>query len=90
MRFEWNETKRLKVIRDHGVDFRDLALAWAEGLPPSVRSDQHGEERYVGFAEIKGELWAGIYTIRDGNIRFVTARRWKRRDSRKLGQLLAR
>ncbi len=85
MQFEWDENKRQKVIRDHGVDSRDIAAAWLDGLPPSFRSDQEGEERYVGFAKVKDSDWAGIYTLREGNVRFVTARKWKRRDGRKLG-----
>jgi uncharacterized protein len=88
LRFEWDENKRQKTIEKHGVDFRDIAAAWIDRPPLGFRSDQNSEERYVGFAKIKGEQWACIYTVREGNIRLISARKWKERDSRKLGQLL--
>ena len=85
MLFEWDENTRQKVIRDHGVDFKDIVAAWLDGLPPSFRSDQKGEARYVGLAEIEGERWAGIFTLREDKLRFDSARKWKRKDGRKLG-----
>lgn len=87
MKFEWDENKRKTVINVHGVDFRDVAAAWLDGLPHSFRSDQNGEERYVGIAQIKGQQWAVIYTIREDCIRIISARKWKQKDQRKMGEL---
>jgi uncharacterized protein len=90
MDFEWDDNKRLTVLAKHGVDFRAIALVWLDGVTYAYRSDKTEEERLVGLAQIGGRKWAVVYTIRDNAIRLVTARKWKLRDERKMGELLAR
>jgi uncharacterized DUF497 family protein len=87
MDFEWDENKRLRVLAKHGVDFRTIAGAWLDEAIHGYRSDKEAEERYVGLATVKGRRWAVIFTLREGRIRLISARKWKNRDDRRVGPL---
>ena len=87
MKFEWDENKCQKVVSIHSVDFRDVAAHRLMGLPRSFRSDQNGEEFYVGIAQFKGQQWAFIYTLPEDSVRIISARKWKQKVQRKVGEL---
>ncbi len=87
MEFEWDENKRLAVLRKHGIDFRDIAKVWIDEAIYAYRSDKAEEERFVGLAQVEGRKWAVIFTFREGRIRLVSSRKWKARDERKMGSL---
>jgi uncharacterized DUF497 family protein len=71
--FEWDEAKRLRVLDERDIDFRDAANAL---LGPHLRrrSDQNEEIRFLSVVRIETEIVAVIYTLRDPNCRIVTAR----------------
>jgi uncharacterized protein len=73
--FEWDETKRLKTVRERGLDFFDAAQVF-DGRPaihaPSRRND---EARIVSTAEIEGKLYTVVWLWRGRSQRLISFRR---------------
>lgn len=73
--FEWDEAKRLAVLEQRGLDFRD-AEGLFDGRPinhvPSPRNDEH---RYASTVETNGRFYTVVWTWREGNQRVITFRR---------------
>lgn len=87
MDFEWDETKRLKVLAERGVDFIDLVVLF-DGRPSITNeSNAYTEKRNVIIAELNGKLFALIWTMRGEKIRIITARRARRGEERAYRQL---
>jgi uncharacterized DUF497 family protein len=76
MDFEWDEGKRQTNLRDHGVDFEDAALIFANPVieAQDSRSD-YGELRFRALGEVDGAFFLVAYTWRGANRRIITA--WK-------------
>lgn len=74
---EWDEEKRQRVLRERGIDFLRVAKAMAgnDEHVLTVRSPRDGEERFVSLVPIEGKLFAVVWTLRDGEVRIITARR---------------
>jgi uncharacterized DUF497 family protein len=79
--FEWDEAKRKANIRKHGIDFEDVAAAW-DGLRMHYPSRRAGEPRMLALGEINGRVMAVVYTLRDGAIRLISARRARHEEAR--------
>lgn len=76
MEFEWDETKRQKVLRERGIDFYLIGAALFDGRPTFAKASRRGvEERSLSVGEIDGRLFAVVWTLREGTIRIITARR---------------
>jgi hypothetical protein len=73
--FEWDEAKRLKIIDERDLDFRDVEQLF-DGRPiihvPSFRNTEH---RFVSTAEIRGKLYTVVWMWRQGNQRIISFRR---------------
>jgi uncharacterized DUF497 family protein len=88
MDVEWDEAKRLANLEKHGIDFLDARTIWAgQVLDPVAGRIVDGEARptalgVVGEDEI---IVAVVYTVRDGIVRLISARR-ARRNERKIYQ----
>lgn len=73
--FEWDEAKRLQVLRERGLDFRD-AEGLFDGRPIThANSRRNDEDRLVSTAEASGKLFTVVWTWREGNQRIITFRR---------------
>ncbi|MGP9821863.1 BrnT family toxin [Salinarimonas sp. NSM] len=74
--FEWDERKRLDVLRTREVDLRDLAPAF-EGpmITPIDRRGPYGEIRFRAQWLTGGVLHVIVYAVRGAAIRSITA--WK-------------
>ncbi|MFD2183638.1 BrnT family toxin [Rhodoplanes azumiensis] len=78
--FEWDDIKRDTVLRERGIDFVDAAKVLL-GTVYQYRSPWHDEPRFVAIGPLtEGILIAIVYTIRDENIRIITARRARRNE----------
>lgn len=76
MQFQWDETKRQDVLRTRGVDLLYAALIF-EGpvlTAPDTRG-QYGEAREISIGVVDGECFVVVHTMRDGDVRLITA--WK-------------
>jgi uncharacterized DUF497 family protein len=85
--FEWPEDKRLKVLKDRGLDFI-RATAIFDGRPvlsePSPRAD---EERWLNVAELNGQMVAVVWCWRGEKIQIITMRRARHAEERRYREL---
>lgn len=83
---EWDETKRLKAIEKHGIDFVEVISIFAgDHLIIPARSDS--ETRFAAIAEWNGIIVTVFFTKRGNTTRIITARR-ARKNERILYQTL--
>ena len=75
MDFEWDENKRQRNIRNHGIDFERAKEIW-QGSVLEVPSSQtrHGEERFLATGLSAGRLITVVFTWRGTNRRLISAR----------------
>ena len=60
--FEWSEAKRLQIIRDRDLDFRDAVQVF-DGRPIiHMASFRNEEDRHVSIALIEGKFYAVVWT----------------------------
>jgi len=59
MRYEWDELKRTRNVRKHGLDFADApeALRGPVIARPDTRED-YGEDRWIALALLKNRIVA--------------------------------
>jgi uncharacterized protein len=81
--FEWSEAKRLQIIRDRDLDFRDAVQVF-DGRPIiHMASFRNDEERYVSIAMIEGKHYAVVWTWRGENRRIISFRRARDAEERR-------
>jgi uncharacterized DUF497 family protein len=77
--FVWNESKRKQVIEQHGVDFAEIEDIFEDAFSIDFIDEEHStnaETRYGVIGKTAGYgLVILIYTAKDEQIRFITARR---------------
>jgi uncharacterized DUF497 family protein len=82
MGFEWDELKRRSNLIKHDIDFID-AQAVFDGRPLIIAQNvQTGEIRFLVTAEFDRVFLTVIWTIRQGNVRIISARRASREERR--------
>jgi uncharacterized protein len=73
--FEWDENKRLRIIEERGLDFRDAAAVF-DGRPAiHAMSQRNDEDRIVSTAAIHGKLYTVVWMWRGENQRIISFRR---------------
>ena len=55
MKFEWDENKNLKNIKNHGISFEEAAFVFSDKEAISLFDDDHSdyEERWITIGTIK-------------------------------------
>lgn len=72
--FDWFPAKRLRVLRERGIDFIDAAKILLRPVY-EYQSDREGEQRFVAIGPLPdGALIAVVYTLRGQKVRIITAR----------------
>jgi uncharacterized DUF497 family protein len=74
MRFDWDAQKAHRILEARGIDFRDMVQIFASDRV-EIRSKHPGEERWLAIGELNGKCFTVVYTMREGTIRIITARR---------------
>ncbi|KQT45084.1 hypothetical protein ASG43_12315 [Aureimonas sp. Leaf454] len=76
MEFEWDETKRLKVIAERRVDIL-YAAGIFEGVVLTRVDDRndYGEERLISLGLVGDECFVVVHVSRNDTVRLITA--WK-------------
>ena len=76
MKFEWDEEKRQTNIRQHEIDFQDVAPLF-DGYTVTVEDTRfaYGETRYITIGLLKGRALAVAHTERGETIRLISARK---------------
>ena len=81
--FEWSEAKRLQIIRDRDLDFRDAVQVF-DGRPIiHMASFRNEEDRHVSIAMIEGKFYAVVWTWRGENRRIISFRRARDAEERR-------
>jgi uncharacterized protein len=76
MEFEWDESKQTSNLRKHGINFSDVPTVF-DGLIVTVEDDRfdYGEERFVTFGLLQGQVVAIVHTESEDYIRIISARK---------------
>ena len=75
--FEWDEAKRTRNIAKHGIDFVAAVHVFGDSrrIERIDRRRHYGEERRQMIGAVRRDVLFVAYTIRDGAIRIISARR---------------
>jgi uncharacterized protein len=75
MKLEFDETKRLKILEERGLDIAD-AKQVLEGEYVEIEDDRkdYGEKRYRVWGYLKGQRVSLVWTPRDDSRRIITLR----------------
>jgi uncharacterized protein len=80
MDHEYDEQKSERTFQERGIDFEFAARIFRSNfIEYEDRRAGYGERRYVAIGPIEGELFAVVYTWRNGRRRLISARRASRR-----------
>ena len=75
MEFEWDDTKRVKNIDRHGLDFLDSDILFGGPLMVSEAKTVAGERRVMATGLLDDVYVTAIYTMRGNIIRMISLRR---------------
>jgi len=75
--FEWDENKNQANRDKHGVSFEEARKIWDGNYLefPEIVQSTGGEERRATMGWIEGEVYIGIWTMREDRIRLISVRR---------------
>jgi len=75
MPFEFDEQKSSSNRLKHGIDFIEAQKLWNDPERVEIQARNLDEIRYMIIGRIGKDLWAGIFTIRDRDIRIISVRK---------------
>ncbi|MEM7463784.1 MAG: BrnT family toxin [Pseudomonadota bacterium] len=80
-KFEWDDDKALKNLRNHGVPFSDVTRFERE-TAMYIRDDRrdYGEVRLIAIGFIDVRVYVLVYTIRNDTIRVISLREANKRE----------
>jgi uncharacterized DUF497 family protein len=84
MAFQYDSTKAALNVKKHGVSFSDAEGVFYDPLAIYLPDpDAEGEQRFVALGlGSAGDLLVVVYTLRDDDVRLISARRATRREIR--------
>jgi uncharacterized protein len=84
MSFEWDAEKAAANVAKHGIRFDYAARVFLDPYRIEMPDDreEYGEVRYKTIGMVDNRLLVVVYTIRNGNIRLISARRAERYEQR--------
>lgn len=79
----WDEAKRRRNIKEHGLDFEGCEEIWDHFTVTreDIRRD-YGEKRLVAFGLLKGEVVVMVYTERRAGPHIISLRRAEKHEAR--------
>ena len=82
MRFTWDEVKRKRNLRDHGLDFVDAKRVF-EGLTFTYEDDRfrYDEQRFVTLGLFKGLPVSIVHTESEDRIHVISFRKATKRET---------
>lgn len=79
-RFEWDDRKAARNLKDHKVSFEDAARVFNDPNALEIGDPDPDEERYKAIGKVQGLQLTVIYTDRDPRIRIISARKANRHE----------
>lgn len=82
MRFEWDDAKHAKTLRERGIGFDDGARIFAGPVViwQDTRRD-YGEDRFRAVGETEGDFLHVVFTRRGEAVRIISVRRANRQEA---------
>jgi uncharacterized DUF497 family protein len=78
----WDEAKRLRNLRVHGLDFLDADEIWDSfTINREDLRENYGERRWVTFGLLRGEVVVLVHTERGEYDRYISLRRADRHET---------
>jgi uncharacterized protein len=76
LKFEWDEAKRRRNVKNHNVDFEEAKLVFDDALALEALDFRfpYGEERWLIVGAAAGRMLAVVYVEHNGVNRIVSAR----------------
>jgi uncharacterized DUF497 family protein len=83
--YEWDEAKREANLKKHRLDFWVAHLVYESREKLTFRLKTESEARFldVALVELRRAVLALVYTIRNGNVRFISFRYASRKERRR-------
>lgn len=82
MKFEWDEAKHAKTLRERGVGLDDGARIFAR--PVLIWEDtrrNYGEDRFRAVGETDGDILHVVFTWRGDAVQIISVRRASRKEA---------
>ena len=91
MRITYDDTKRLKTLRERGLDFDDAMTVFA-GFHYTRTDDrfQYPEQRLISVGQLGRDVVVLVWTKRDGGRRIISMRKADRDERREYTKYLDR
>ena len=82
MKFTWDEAKRARNLRVHGIDFHDAPRVF-EGVTYTFEDDRfsYGEQRFVTLGLLAGIPVSIVHTETSHEIRVISFRKATKREA---------
>lgn len=92
LEFEWDDAKAQGNLAKHGVPFAYAVRIFLDAgiVDFDASRPGDGETRRKAVGDIEGRLFTVVYTLRDGCIRMISARRCNPTEERRYGPLHSR
>jgi len=90
MKFEWDDMKRQRNLKKHGIDFADLEPMFY-GVTVTILDDRfdYGEDRFVTFGLLNSVVLVVAHTEENDVIRFISARKATRNEEKRYFEEIA-
>jgi hypothetical protein len=75
MEFEFDERKSIANAAKHGIDFVEVQALWLDESGVDFPTRVEDEPRWIRVGKIAEQFWTAVFTIRDGRVRLISARR---------------
>ena len=80
-KYEWDEAKRQKTLRERGFDFADVVyLDWNTAVTKQDLREEYSEPRYITVGLIDGRLYVCAWCLRHDKIRIISLRKANNRE----------
>ena len=91
MTFEYDEQKSSINKSKHGIDFKEAQKLWEDPYSFEIPSPQsESEDRFLVLGQINSKSYTAIITYRDTNIRIISVRRSREKESKLYESIRAR
>lgn len=80
MPFEFDKNKSRVNKEKHGIDFTEVRELWEDMDRMIIPVRNIDEPRFLIIGKLKDKIWSAIFTMRDENIRIISARRARKEE----------
>ena len=82
MRYQWDRNKAATNLNKHDIDFADAVSIFSDDLAITIFDNRFQEERFITIGIDCFKRILVVYTMRDNEIRLISARKATRKERR--------